>query len=316
MFKLRRGGEQAGGWALVKRAIQSFNNNRALFLMVLPGFLVVLIFHYFPMYGILMAFKNFSPRLGIWNSKWVGLTHFQGFFNNPLSGRLMTNTLLLGIYSLLWSFPAPIILALLFNELRALRYKKLVQTVSYFPYFISVVVVCGMLREMTSREGLFNQITALFGREPKMFLLEPKYFRTIFIASGIWQGVGFGSIIYLAALSGVDPELYDVADIDGAGRFMKMIHISWQAIKPTTIVLLIFNLGGILGTDFQKVLLLYTPDTYSVADVIGTYVYREGLLGGRYESATAIGLFMSAISFVILVLANAISRRLSETSLW
>ncbi|NLB39558.1 MAG: sugar ABC transporter permease, partial [Clostridiales bacterium] len=273
-------------------------------------------FHYFPMYGILMAFKNFSPRLGIWNSKWVGLTHFQGFFNNPLSGRLMTNTLLLGIYSLLWSFPAPIILALLFNELRALRYKKLVQTVSYFPYFISVVVVCGMLREMTSREGLFNQITALFGREPKMFLLEPKYFRTIFIASGIWQGVGFGSIIYLAALSGVDPELYDVADIDGAGRFMKMIHISWQAIKPTTIVLLIFNLGGILGTDFQKVLLLYTPDTYSVADVIGTYVYREGLLGGRYESATAIGLFMSAISFVILVLANAISRRLSETSLW
>lgn len=287
-----------------------------LYILLLPALAYFIVFYYYPMFGVQIAFRNYRFVDGITGSKWVGLTHFEGFFRNPLSGRLMTNTLLLGIYSLLWSFPAPIILALLFNELRALRYKKLVQTVSYFPYFISVVVVCGMLREMTSREGLFNQIAAMFGNGPTMFLLEPRYFRTIFIGSGIWQGVGFGSIIYLAALSGVDPELYDVADIDGAGRFMKMVHISWQAIKPTTIVLLIFNLGGILGSDFQKVLLLYSPDTYSVADVIGTYVYREGLLGGRYEVSTAIGLFMSGISFVILVIANAISRRLTETSLW
>lgn len=285
-------------------------------LMVLPGLIIVVLFNYLPMYGILMAFKNYSPRRGIWGSSWAGFKHFEGFFTNPLSGRLLRNTLLMGVYSLLWSFPAPIILALLFNELRSLRFKKLVQTVSYFPYFISVVVLAGMLREITSREGLFNQIGALFGAAPRMFLLDVRYFRTIFIASGIWAGVGFGSIIYLAALSGVDPELYDVADIDGAGRFQKMIHISWQAIKPTTIILLIFNLGAILGTDFQKILLLYTPDTYPVADVIGTYVYREGLLGGRYEVSTAIGLFMSIISFIILVIANGLSRRLSDTSLW
>jgi len=300
----------------MKNTLRLIKKHRTLMLMVLPGFVVVLLFNYLPMYGILMAFKNYSPRKGIWDSAWAGFKHFEGFFNNPLSGRLLMNTLIMGVYSLLWSFPAPIILALLFNELRHYRFKKLVQTVSYFPYFISVVVLAGMLREFTSREGLFNQIGALFGAQPKMFLLDVRYFRSLFIGSGIWAGVGFGSIIYLAALSGVDPELYDVADIDGAGRFQKVIHISWQAIKPTTIILLIFNLGAILGTDFQKILLLYTPDTYPVADVIGTYVYREGLLGGRYEVSTAIGLFMSIISFIILVLANALSRRLSETSLW
>jgi len=291
----------------MKNTLRLIKKHRTLMLMVLPGFVVVLLFNYLPMYGILMAFKNYSPRKGIWDSAWAGFKHFEGFFNNPLSGRLLMNTLIMGVYSLLWSFPAPIILALLFNELRHYRFKKLVQTVSYFPYFISVVVLAGMLREFTSRE---------FGAQPKMFLLDVRYFRSLFIGSGIWAGVGFGSIIYLAALSGVDPELYDVADIDGAGRFQKVIHISWQAIKPTTIILLIFNLGAILGTDFQKILLLYTPDTYPVADVIGTYVYREGLLGGRYEVSTAIGLFMSIISFIILVLANALSRRLSETSLW
>lgn len=300
----------------MKTSLRLLKKHRTLVMMVLPGFIVVLLFNYLPMYGILMAFKNYSPRKGIWDSAWAGLQHFEGFFKNPLSARLLMNTLIMGVYSLLWSFPAPIILALLFNELRHYRFKKLVQTVSYFPYFISVVVLAGMLREFTSREGLFNQIGALFGSQPKMFLLDVRYFRSLFIGSGIWAGVGFGSIIYLAALSGVDPELYDVADIDGAGRFQKVIHISWQAIKPTTIILLIFNLGAILGTDFQKILLLYTPDTYPVADVIGTYVYREGLLGGRYEVSTAIGLFMSIISFIILVLANALSRRLSETSLW
>ena len=290
--------------------------HKVLLLMILPGFTIVLLFNYFPMYGILLAFKNYSPRLGIWDSKWVGFTHFASFFNNPLSGRLLKNTLLMGIYSLLWSFPAPIILALLFNEIKQLRFKKIVQTVSYFPYFISMVVLCGMLKEIFSRTGLVNQLTGLFGMEPQVFLLDPKYFRSIFIGSGIWSGVGFGTIIYLAALSNADPTLYDVAEIDGAGRFQKMWHISWQAIKPTTVILLIFNLGGILGTDYQKILLLYTPDTYSVADVIGTYVYREGLLGARFEVSTAIGLFMSVISFILLAIANTLSRRFAETSLW
>lgn len=291
-------------------------SHKGLLLMILPGFLIVFIFNYMPMYGILLAFKNYSPRLGIWASKWVGMTHFEAFFKNPLSGRLFENTLQIGLYSLLWSFPAPIILALLFNEIKQMRFKKIVQTVSYFPYFISVVVLCGMLKEIFSRTGLVNKLTAIFGMEPQVFLLDPRYFRSIFIGSGIWAGVGFGTIIYLAALSNADPTLYDVAEIDGAGRFQKMWHISWQAIKPTTVILLIFNLGGILGTDYQKILLRYSPDVYSVADVIGTYVYREGLLGGRFEVSTAIGLFMSVISFIILAIANVISRRFAETSLW
>ncbi|WP_242973343.1 ABC transporter permease [Clostridium thermosuccinogenes] len=284
--------------------------------MALPGFLVVLIFNYFPMYGILIAFKDYSPVKGILGSDWVGFQHFQDFFRNPMATRILKNTLLLGIYTLLWSFPAPIILALLFNELKNQHFKKLVQTVSYFPNFISVVVVAGMLKEFCSRDGLFNNLLGLFGVEPIMFLLKPEYFRTIFIASGIWQGVGFGSIIYLAALSSVDPTLYDVAEIDGANRWHKMLHVSWPAIKPTTVILLIFSVGGILGNDYQKILLLYSPETYSVSDVIGTYVYREGLQGARFEYTSAIGLFMSLVSFIILYLTNALSRKVSETSLW
>jgi putative aldouronate transport system permease protein len=284
--------------------------------MVLPGFLTVLIFNYFPMYGILVAFKDYSASKGVLASPWVGFKYFNTFFHDPMAYRVLKNTLLLGLYSLIWSFPAPIILALLFNELRNKHFKKFVQTVSYFPHFISVVIVAGMLKEFTSRDGLFNHILGLFGKGPIMFLLEPEYFRTIFIASGIWQGVGFGTIIYLAAMSGIDPSLYDVAEVDGAGRWKKVLHITWPCLRPTTVILLIFSLGGILGTDFQKIILLYSPETYSVADVIGSYVYRQGILGAQYEYTTAIGLFMSVVSFIILYVANAVSRRVSETSLF
>ena len=284
--------------------------------MVLPGFLTVLIFSYFPMYGITIAFKDFNASKGIMGSSWVGFKYFEAFFHDPLAFRVLKNTLLLGLYSLLWSFPAPIILALLLNELRSKRFKKIVQTVSYFPHFISVVIVAGLLKDYLSRDGLFNHITAHFGWDPITFLLEPGYFRTIFISSGIWQGVGFGSIIYLAALSGIDPTLYDVAEVDGAGRWKKILHVTWPCIRPTTVILLIFSMGGILGTDFQKIILLYAPETYNVADVIGSYVYRQGILGARYEYTTAIGLFMSVISFTILYVTNWFSRKVSETSLF
>jgi putative aldouronate transport system permease protein len=217
---------------------------------------------------------------------------------------------------LIWSFPAPIILALLFNELRNKRFKKVVQTVSYFPHFISVVIVAGMIKEFTARDGLFNDIISFFGGSPIMFLLEPDYFRTIFISSGIWQGIGFGTIIYLAALSGIDPTLYDVAEVDGANRWKKIVHITWPSLRSTTVILLIFAVGGVLGTDFQKIILLYSPETYSVADVIGSYVYRQGILGAQYEYTTAIGLFMSVISFIVLYLTNWISRKVSDTSLF
>ena len=284
--------------------------------MVLPGFLIVLIFNYFPMYGILMAFQDYSASKGVLGSDWVGLKHFMDFFNNPMAFRVVKNTLILGIFSLLWSFPAPIILALLFNEIRSQRFKKLVQTVSYFPYFLSTVIVAGMVLEFCSREGLFNQIRAAFGQGPIMYLLDPKYFRTIFIGSGLWQGVGYGTILYLAAISNIDPSLYDVASIDGANRFQKIKHITLPSIRPTMTILLIFAVGGILGSDFQKIMLLYTPQTYSVADVIGTYTYREGIVGARFEYTTAIGLFNSLVSFVLLAIANLISRKTSETSLW
>ncbi|WP_169081346.1 ABC transporter permease [Paenibacillus sp. PL91] len=290
--------------------------HRYLYFMVLPGFLTILIFAYFPMYGILIAFKDYSAAKGVMGSEWVGLKYFETFFNDPMAFRILKNTLLLGIYTLFWSFPAPIILALLFNELRSKRFKKLVQTVSYFPHFISVVIVAGLLKEFASRDGLFNDIIAYLGGTPIMFLLEPDFFRTIFISSGIWQGIGFGTIIYLAAMSGIDPTLYDVAEVDGAGRWKKVVHITWPSIRPTTVILLIFAIGGILGNDFQKIILLYSPETYSVADVIGSYVYRQGILGAQYEYTTAIGLFMSIISFTILFLANWVSRKVSETSLF
>jgi putative aldouronate transport system permease protein len=284
--------------------------------MVLPGFLVVLIFNYFPMYGVLMAFQNYSHAKGIWGSKWVGLAHFRAFFNNPMAFRVVKNTLILGIYSLLWTFPIPILLALLFNELKSPRFKRIVQTISYFPYFISTVIVVGMLLEFCARDGMFNQLRMFFGQEPITFLLDPKYFRTIFISSGVWQGAGYGTIIYLAAISNIDPTMYDVAAVDGANRFQKSIHITLPAMRPTMTILLIFAISGILGSDFQKIMLLYTPQTYSVADVIGTYVYREGLVGARFEYSTAIGLFNSVVSFILLAIANFVSRRVSDTSLW
>ncbi|WP_373288780.1 ABC transporter permease [Paenibacillus nasutitermitis] len=284
--------------------------------MVLPGFLTILIFCYFPMYGITIAFKDYSASKGIMGSPWIGFKYFNTFFHDPMAFRVLKNTLLLGLYTLLWSFPAPIILALLFNELRNKHFKKIVQTVSYFPHFISVVIVAGILKDFAARDGLFNHIISYFGGSPIMFLLEPGYFRTIFISSGIWQGIGFGTIIYLAALSGIDPTYYDVAEVDGANRWKKIVHITWPSIRPTTIILLIFSLGGILGSDFQKIILLYSPETYSVADVIGSYVYRQGILGARYEYTTAIGLFMSVISFFILYISNWVSRKVSETSLF
>lgn len=284
--------------------------------MTLPGFLLVLVFAYFPMYGVLIAFENYSVKKGIFGSEWIGLKHFASFFSNPLALRTVKNSLVLGIYNLLWSFPVPIIFALLLNELRGTKFKRVVQTISYFPYFLSTMIVAGMLMEFCSREGFFNQMRAFFGSDPILFLQEPAWFRTIFIASGIWQGAGYGTILYLAAISNVDPSLYDVASIDGANRFQKIRHITLPAIAPTITIMLIMAVSGILGSDFQKVILLYSPQTYSVADVIGSYTYREGILGARFEYTTAIGLFQSLVGFVLLFIANKVSQKISETSLW
>ncbi|WP_435170645.1 ABC transporter permease [Paenibacillus glycanilyticus] len=295
---------------------RSLMSQKYLYMMVLPGFLLVLIFSYFPMYGILIAFKDYSVAKGVWDSPWVGFKYFTQFWDNPMAIRTVKNTVLLGVYSLLWGFPAPIILALLFNELQSMKFKKFVQTVSYFPHFISTVIVVGMIKEFTSVDGLVNHITQFFGMEPINFLSESPYFRTIFISSGIWQGIGWGTILYLAALSNVDPTLYDVASIDGANRWEKMKHISLPSILPTTIILFILAVGGILGNDFTKVMLMYNPATYETADVIGTYVYREGLQGGRLEYATAVGLMLSVVAFCLIFITNKIARKFSDSSLW
>lgn len=291
-------------------------SQKELISMVLPGVILVFIFSYIPMYGILMAFQKYNPAVGIMGSEWVGLKYFKMFFENPFAWRLIKNTLLLGLYYLFWSFPFPIILALLLDQLPSQRFKKVVQTVSYFPYFISMVVVVGILKEFFSVDGVVNEIRVMFGASEIPFMTESEYFRSLYIGSGVWQGIGWGSIIYLAALSNVDPQLHEAALIDGANRWQRVRYISWPAIVPTTTIMLIFAVSGILGNDFQKILLMYNESTYEVADVINTYVYREGIAGGRFEYTTAIGLMMNIVSFVLLFVTNKISRTVSENSLW
>jgi len=297
---------------ILKKCMQQ----KYLLIMALPGFLIVLIFKYFPMYGILIAFKDYNAAQGILNSPWVGLKHFQAFFHNPMSWRLIKNTLLLSFYSLLWGFPAPIILALLMHEIKNKVFKRITQTITYFPHFLSVVIVVGFIKEFTAIDGLFNQIVGWFGADPVPMLSKSEYFRTLFIASGIWQSVGWGTIIYLAALAGVDESLYEAAVIDGANRWQRMVNVTWPAIVPATTILLILSLGGILGTDFQKILLMYNPGIYETADVIDTFVYRQGILGAQFEYGAAVGLMLSIVSFIFIYLANQVSRRVSETSLW
>jgi putative aldouronate transport system permease protein len=278
--------------------------------------MVLVIFSYIPMYGILIAFKSYKVSLGIWGSQWVGLQWFRQFFENPFALRTVRNTLIIGFYSLIFGFPAPIILALLFNELKDGKFKKTVQTLSYYPNFVSTVIIVGFIHSFCASDGMFNMLRQLFGQGTLNFLGEAKYFRFIFVASGIWQGIGFGTIIYLASLSGVDPTFYDVAAIDGANRFQKVIHVTLPHIRPTIVILFIFAVGGVFNADTQKILLLYNPQTYETADVIGTYVYREGLLGARFEYSTAIGLFQTVINFIFLVTTNQIAKKLNDTSLF
>lgn len=303
-------------WHHHNSLLKELIKQRYLFFMVLPGFLVVLIFNYFPMYGILIAFKDYNAAKGVIGSPWVGLKHFEMFFANPKALLLLKNTFLLGLYMLIFTFPAPIILALLLNEIKHSLFKRTVQTISYIPHFISVVVIVGMIAEFSSTDGIFNTILGMFGMEPRPLLAYDRYFRPLYVLSEVWQRMGWGSIIYLAAISGVDPTLYDVASIDGANRWQRMRNITWPTILPTTTILLILNMGTIIGYDFQKILLMYNERIYNVADVISTYVYREGIQFARFDYTTAIGLFLSVISFIFVFVANLISRKVSENSLW
>lgn len=294
-----------------------FKQNKALYFMILPGLLVLIVFKYLPMYGIIISFENFYPTKGVLNSEWVGLKHFQTFFRDPYSFRIIRNTLVLGVYSLLFSFPAPIILALLLNEVKNQKFKKLTQTISYMPYFLSVVIVVGLLKDMLSmNDGVINDLLVAMGLSKINFFIDPDWFRTLYISSGIWQGIGFSSIIYLAAIAGINPELYEAAILDGANRFKQAKYITIPSILPTIVILFILAVGGILGSDFQKIILMYHPMTYETADVISTYVYRQGILGASFSYSTAVGLLTSIISLIFITTTNYISKKVGETSLW
>ncbi len=299
---------------------KDFRRNRMLYLMVLPVVAFYILFSYVPMSGIVIAFKDYKPMLGMWRSPWAdngGLGNFMEFFANPFFGRILKNTLLISLYSIIFSFPAPVILALLLNEIRFKKCRRVVQTVSYMPHFISLVVVCGMVRQFCLSDGLFNNLFQLLGMNSgNSWLQIPEAFRTIYVGTDIWQAMGWNSIIYLAAIAGVDHQLYEAAEIDGAGRWKKLLHITFPTIRPTIILLLIMQVGKTMNVGYEKILLLYNSTIYETADVISTYTYRKGLLDFDYSYSTAVNLFNSVINFALVIIANKISSKVSETSLF
>ncbi len=288
-----------------------------LYLLLLPAVVYVLVFHYWPMYGVQIAFKDFRASLGIWGSEWVGLKHFLRFFQSPNISQLIRNTLGLSLYSLVAGFPVPIILAILLNEVKSAAFKRTVQTTIYAPHFISTVVMSGMVVMFLNHDkGIINHLVALLGGRRADYMTQPRWFPTIYVLSGIWQNAGWGTIIYFAALSTIDPQVVEAAMIDGASRLQKIWHIDLPGIAPTITILLILNLGGLLSVGFEKVLLLQNALNMETADVISTYVYRVGLLGAQFSYSSAIGLFNSVINFVLLLAANGLARRSGQTSLW
>lgn len=298
------------------RLRKDWRRNKTLYILVIPVLLFYILFHYKPMYGAIIAFKDYTPTLGVADSPWVGLANFKRFFNSVYFWRLIRNTIILSLYNLIFGFPAPIILALLLNEVRNKKFKSLAQTITYLPHFISLIVVTGMLTDFSLSTGLFNDIIAFFGGERSPLLQNPDLYRGIYVASGIWQEVGWGSIIYLSALAGVDSQLYEAARIDGAGKWQQLIHVTMPCIAPTIITMLILRMGSLMKMGYEKTILLYNPATYETADIISSYIYRIGLLEQDWSYSTAVGLFNSVINFALLIIANKLSKRFSETSLW
>lgn len=293
-----------------------FKKNGGLYLIALPVILFYILFHYKPMYGVIIAFKNFSPAKGILDSDWVGFRYFIQFLKDDYFFRLMRNTLTISVTTLIFSFPMPIILALLLNELRSKVFSRSVQLVAYLPHFISLIVICGLIQKFTSANGIITQLLTHFGGQSTSYLSHPKYFVPIYVISDIWQETGWNSIIYLAALTGVDTQLYEAAAIDGAGKWKQTLHVTLPGIMLTIVIMLILRIGALLSVGYEKIILLYSPITYETADVISTYVYRDGLVQGNWSYSTAIGLFNSVINFILLIIANTLSRKYSESSLW
>ena len=302
--------DQHSPWYHIKRC-------KYLYLMFLPVVVYYIMFAYAPMFGLVIAFKDYNVFRGIWASKWVGFKYFAQFFNSRFCFRLIRNTFLISFYGLIFGFPAPIILALLLNELRGGIFKRVVQTISYLPHFISTVVLVSMFVQFLSvSNGLVNNIVEALGGTRTYFLGDPKYFRTLYTSLGIWRGIGWGSIIYLAALTNVSPELYEACLIDGGGRLRQTWHVTLPGISNTIIIMLIFRVGELLSVGSETILLMYNESIYETADVISTYVYRRGLINAEYSFGAAVGLFNSLIGLILVATTNALAKKFSETSLW
>ncbi len=291
--------------------------DRYLYIIFAPVLLFFILFHYVPLYGIQIAFKKYNIFAGITQSPWVGMDQFVKFFTGPYFWRTLKNTFAISFYGLVFGFPVPIVLALLLNEVRTVWFKKLVQTLSYLPHFVSSVVIAGIaVNFLSPSHGLVNNIIALFGGEKIYFLIQPEYFRTIFTSINIWAGAGFASIIYIAALSGVDSELYEAAKIDGAGKWKQLWNVTIPGILPTIVIMLILRIGQLLNVGYEMIILLYQPSTYETGDVISSYVYRQAFQGADYSLATAVDLFDSVVALVLVFAANAISKKLTDTGIW
>lgn len=286
-----------------------------LYVLVMPAIVYYVLFQYVPMYGVQIAFKQYVVTKGIWGSDWVGFDHFERFFKSYYFGRLLRNTLLISLYQLAL-FPVSVLVALSLNELANGRYKKLVQTVTYAPHFISTVVMSGMIIAFLSPStGIVNNIVSWLGGGPISFMTKPEWFKSIFVLSGEWQNLGWGAIIYLAALTGINPELHEAATVDGASRLQRIRHINLPGIMPTITILLILNAGSFMSIGFERVYLLQNTLNLESSDVIQTYVYRSGLIDGQYSFSSAVGLFNSAVNLVLLLIVNQIARKFSSTSL-
>lgn len=307
---------QSAKKTVFSQMLKKYRRHKYLYLMIIPVILYYVVIHYIPMYGAIIAFKNYRIAEGFLGSPWVGLDHFINFFNSYYFWTLLKNTLLINVYMLIFSFPAPIIFALLINEIRVSVFKRAVQTITYLPHFISMIVICGMIVQFLSRDGVITDLLVLLGMERTVLLQFPEYFRAIYVVSDIWQGIGWGSIIYLAAISGINPELYEASRIDGANRWRQAMYVTLPGIAPIVTILLILKIGNMLDLGFEKIILLYNPLTYSTADVISSFVYRRGIQANDFSYATAVGLFQAVINFILLIVANRIAARTSENSLW
>lgn len=295
---------------------KEFKKNGSLYLIVLPVVIYYFIFHYMPLYGLLMAFQNFSPRLGISGSEWVGFTHFINFFKSPDCGRVVGNTLRISLSCLIFEFPAPIIMAILINELKGNKFKRTVQTISYLPHFISLVVICGMIKIFVSSDGVIGSLFARITGNNSSMLSQSGMFLPIYVISNIWQTMGWESIIYLAALMNVDPQLYEAADIDGAGKLTKIWKITLPSISTTIVTMLILRVGKIMNVGYEKIILLYNPAIYDVSEVISSFVYKVGFSNQNWSYSAAVGLINSAVNMTLVLITNRISKKLTDSGLW